>query len=70
MMQFNSPYDSDEVVADVVATGGHRDFVGGQWDELGIFQLKLLQSFGLHPEHTLLDVGCGALRGGIRFAEF
>ena len=48
----------------------HRDFVGGLWEEIGMLQCNFLKSRGLRPEHYLLDVGCGALRGGIHFVEY
>ena len=50
--------------------GGHRDRVGGQWDELGELQLRFMIEQGLEPTHRLLDVGCGALRAGRRFADY
>jgi len=31
---------------------------------VGENQLRFLQSQGLHPDHRVLDVGCGSLRGG------
>lgn len=65
-----SPYYSDATVQDVIEQGRHREFVGGLWDEIGPLQLALMQSVGLQPAHRLLDVGCGALRAGIRFVEF
>ena len=49
---------------------GHREAVGGMWDEMGRFQLDFLQREGLEPEHTLLDVGCGSLRAGVHFIDF
>ena len=44
--------------------------VGGLWEEMGRIQLDFLVSRGLKPEHVLLDVGCGSLRGGLRFIEY
>jgi hypothetical protein len=46
---------------------GHRRYVGGHWDEIGALQFEFLVAQGLRPEHTLLDVACGALRGGVHF---
>lgn len=43
----------------------HRTAVGGLWDEIGPLQARFLIDQGLRPEHQLLDVGCGALRGGL-----
>jgi SAM-dependent methyltransferase len=48
----------------------HRGAVGGLWDELGKLQLDFLVSQGLRPEHYLLDVGCGSLRGGVHFIRY
>jgi SAM-dependent methyltransferase len=48
----------------------HRRAVGGRWEELGRLQFDYLRSAGLHPEHYLLDVGCGSLRGGVHFIRF
>lgn len=55
---------------DAILRGEHRAWVGGLWEEMGQLQLEFLRSQGLHRGSTLLDVGCGALRGGIRFVEF
>ena len=42
----------------------HRKWVGKDWDIMGAHQLCLLVQMGLREHHTLLDIGCGALRGG------
>lgn len=55
---------------EAILRGEHRAWVGGLWEEMGQLQLEFLRGQGLQPGHTLLDVGCGALRGGIRFVEF
>jgi cyclopropane fatty-acyl-phospholipid synthase-like methyltransferase len=34
------------------------------------FQFKFLSSRGLRPEHRLLDIGCGTLRGGIPLIDY
>lgn len=44
---------------------GHRSVVGGMWDVIGPLQRDFLVSQGLRPDHTVLDVGCGSLRGGV-----
>lgn len=49
---------------------GHRHFVGGRWDEIGTLQFDFLVAQGLRPEHVLLDIGCGALRGGLHFIRY
>lgn len=48
----------------------HREFVGGLWEEVGKLQFDFMVSKGLTPASTLLDVGCGALRGGVHFVRF
>jgi len=53
-----------------IASGQHRELVGGMWQEVGRLQMEFLRDQGLAPEHTLLDIGCGALRGGVHFIEY
>ena len=48
----------------------HRAGVGGRWDALGEHQFNFLTAQGLAPEHRLLDVGCGSLRGGVHFIRY
>lgn len=48
----------------------HRNAVGGLWDEVGRLQFDFLVGRGLKPEHFLLDVGCGSLRGGVHFINY
>lgn len=43
---------------------GHREYVGGMWDEIGKLQFNFLLSRGLRPEHVFLDIACGPLGGG------
>lgn len=38
--------------------------IGGMWEEIGRLQFDFLVGQGMHPEHRMLDVGCGTLRGG------
>jgi hypothetical protein len=49
---------------------GHREYVGGLWDQLGRLQFDFLVAQGLRPHHYLLDVGCGCLRGGVHFIGY
>jgi SAM-dependent methyltransferase len=49
---------------------GHQEYVGGNWDALGQLQFEFMLRMGLKPEHVLLDVGCGALRAGVKFIEY
>lgn len=53
-----------------MASESHRERVGGLWDDIGRLQIDFLRAEGLAPAHTLLDVGCGCLRGGVHFIDF
>ncbi len=53
-----------------IEAGGHRDYVGGKWDEIGKLQFDFLCTQGLLPEHVFLDVACGSLRGGVHFIPY
>ena len=44
---------------------GHRQYVGGAWDEIGKLQFDWLISQGMLPHHYLLDIACGSLRLGV-----
>jgi len=50
--------------------GSYRAAVGGFWEEVGALQFDYLVEQGLRPEHKLLDIGCGSLRGGVRFVAY
>lgn len=49
---------------------GHREFVGGAWNELGALQFNYLIGQGLKPNQVFLDIACGALRGGRLFISY
>ncbi len=49
---------------------GHREYVGGRWEEIGKLQFEFLVAHGLRPEHVLLDVACGSLRAGVHLIPF
>ena len=49
---------------------GHRKYVGDMWDEIGQMQYDFLVDKGLRPTDILLDIGCGALRGGVHFIRY
>lgn len=53
-----------------VAEGEHRRVIGGRWEKIGRLQFDFLVEQGLRPDSHLLDVGCGALRGGVHFARY
>jgi len=59
-----------QLTPEEIAAGRHREFVGGMWDEIGALQLAFLRAQGLAPDDALLDVGCGALRGGVHFVRY
>ena len=40
------------------------------WQMKRAFQIDYLRRAGLRPEHALLDLGCGTLRGGIPLIEY
>lgn len=69
-MDTHSKYYDTERVAKNVREGHHRLAVGDMWDEVGALQLSFMREQGLEPHHTLLDLGCGSLRGGVRFVDY
>ncbi len=48
----------------------HRKYIGGMWDEVGSLQFQFLLAKGLEPGHKFIDVGCGSLRGGVKFIQY
>ncbi len=60
----------------VVPAGRRKHFlesmVGplGFWDTLRAYQLRVLRSHGLKPGHTMMDLGCGPLQGGVAFIGY
>lgn len=50
----------------------HRRTIGyvEEWEQHGQAQFDYLKAQGLEPEHYLLDIGCGPLRGGIHFIRY
>jgi cyclopropane fatty-acyl-phospholipid synthase-like methyltransferase len=53
-----------------IQNGVYRQRVGGYWEQLGKLQYDFVRNQGLLPSHRLLDIGCGALRGGIHFIGY
>lgn len=49
---------------------GHREYVGGLWDEMGRLQFEFLLKNGLEPQHYFLDIACGSLRAGVHFIPY
>ena len=50
----------------------YRAFVGRQsnYDRIGAMQFALMVQLGLRQHHSLLDIGCGSLRGGRLFIPY
>lgn len=63
-------YDDAATVLARIAQGRHREVIGGMWDEIGALQRDFLMARGLQPGHRLLDIGCGALRGGVTLIPY
>src|ERR1700722_13457287 len=61
---------SEESGSVLVDGAGPGDYVGGMWEALGTLQFKFLVDQGLEPQHVLVDIACGALRGGVRFIPY
>ncbi|MEL6665115.1 MAG: methyltransferase [Pseudomonadota bacterium] len=66
----NNIYTDETGLQKRVTNGEHRAVIGGRWEEIGDWQLEFAKSRGLKPEHSLLDIGCGSLRGGVKFVNF
>jgi ubiquinone/menaquinone biosynthesis C-methylase UbiE len=49
---------------------GHREYVGGMWEEIGKLQFNFLVHQGLKPSNCFLDIACGSLRGGVHFINY
>ncbi|HEY6130500.1 MAG TPA: class I SAM-dependent methyltransferase [Halioglobus sp.] len=49
---------------------GHRDYIGGHWEEIGSLQFDFLLARGLKPDSFLLDIACGSLRLGVKAIPF
>jgi SAM-dependent methyltransferase len=63
-------YRTLKLTDDEIREGVHRQRVGGKWKKIGRHQFEFMVAQGLQPQHRLLDVGCGALRGGIHFIRY
>ena len=59
-----------ELSSDEIDAGEHRELIGGLWDELGALQFDFMTAQGLRPDMKFLDLGCGCLRGGVRFIHY
>lgn len=56
---------------DIEAKAYRRHLGGGadKWDQRGRFQVVMLRTLGLEPQHRLLDAGCGPLRAGVHLID-
>ena len=63
-------YENSDYVKMALDAGQHRKLVGGMWDEIGQLQFDFLLNHGLCQNHALIDVGCGALRGGTKCIDY
>jgi ubiquinone/menaquinone biosynthesis C-methylase UbiE len=61
---------TEDVGSEIVDGDGHRAYVGGLWEAVGTLQFRFMVNQGLEPQHVLLDVACGSLRGGVRFIPY
>ena len=68
MINYNSY--GKQLSDDQIKSGLHREFVGSYWEQIGMLQFRYLINAGLKPYHRILDLGCGALRGGIHFIRY
>jgi SAM-dependent methyltransferase len=65
-----SPYYDRRAIEAKVMAGKHRAVIGGLRDKLGQLQVDFLIAHGLKPHHTLLDIGCGSLRAGVKLIKY
>lgn len=42
----------------------------GFWDLIQNYQINFFKQMGLKPNHSLLDIGCGPLSGGLAFISY
>lgn len=68
--QHDNLYDDAATITAAVASGDHRGVIGGNWEQIGMLQFDYLKNHGLEPNHRLLDIGCGSLRGGVHFINY
>jgi SAM-dependent methyltransferase len=59
-----------QLTQEQINAGKHRGMVGGMWEEIGRLQFEFLRASGLKPDHRLVDIGCGSLRGGIHAIKY
>ncbi len=47
-----------------------KSAIGGQWEKMGSRQIEFFREQGLKSNHSMLDIGCGSLRGGLHFISY
>ncbi len=70
VMSKHSVYYDKNIVQQALDNNHHREAIGGLWEEMGELQISFLRKMGLLPEHKLLDIGCGALRLGVKAVDY
>lgn len=65
----NKYYD-ESFIQQQLELGRHRQIIGGWWEEIGTLQVEFMRGRGLQRDNLLLDVGCGSLRGGVKFIQY
>lgn len=68
-MPINKYVDEDLLRRDIARVGA-RALIGGHWDSIGQLQSDYLRQRGMLPQHTLLDLGCGCLRAGVKIVPW
>ena len=67
----NRPYmEYYRVVMQRRARRDPKEAVGGRWELGSAGQIALLKRYGIEPRHTVLDIGCGSLRGGLNVIAY
>jgi SAM-dependent methyltransferase len=66
----DNKYYDENYIEEQLKLGRHRQVIGGLWEEIGALQLEFMKGRGLQPHDLLLDVGCGSLRGGVKFVKY
>lgn len=49
---------------------GHRQYIGGLWEEIGKLQFDFLVNNGLKSSDVLMDIACGSLRAGVHLIPY
>ena len=55
---------------DVKAAIDPKMAIGGLWESMATHQFEFMVKQGMTKNNTLLDIGCGSLRGGLRFIQY